>query len=170
MANQIFYWRPLAGGTTSGTVNLCPPDPTPAPGMETTACKRFLYRTLSQSTAVTTALGGTAIYETLAPQGAAMPYIVYQVQGNATEFNAAGDSISGIPLFGVKVVSEGQTFQPADDIMKVVLPLLEGASGTVTGFKMSCFRVAGIDYPEITRGKRYNHLGAVYRFQVEGTA
>lgn len=139
--------------------------------METSAAKAFLGSVLASSSSLITALGGTAIYADVIPQGSALPAIVYSVQSGLLEGNARGDAIAGVPLMTVKVITQGYGVATADSIMEIVKPLLEGVRGTVTGYYiLGCSRVGAVDYPEIEQGVLYRHLGGIYRIAVVGTA
>lgn len=139
--------------------------------METSAAKAFLGSVLASSASLITALGGTAIYADVIPQGSALPAIVYSVQAGTMEGNGRGDAIAGVPLMTVKAVTQGYGVATADSLMEIVKPLLEGAQGTVDGYRiLGCSRVGAVDYPEVAQGVLYRHLGSIYRVAVVGTA
>lgn len=49
------------------------------------ALNAAIYSKLSGGTALTTLLGGTAVYFAVAPEGAALPYVVWSYQGGGDE-------------------------------------------------------------------------------------
>ena len=146
--------------------------------METSAAKAFFRSTLAGSSALTTALGGTAIYADVIPQGTASTSgsvlskaIVYSVQSGDVEGNGNGAAIAGVPIMLVKCVTQGNDVATGDAIMEIVKPLLESKQGTVTGYYIKgCSRVGAVDYTEFEGGIIWRHLGALYRVAVVGTA
>ena len=123
-----------------------------------------LFSKLAAGTALTTKLGGTAIYNTLAPQGQATPYVVF--------FHSAGGDDNTSPrrarssVYTVKAVSTvGQL--NAGEIDDLVDTLLHEQSLTVTGWgNYWLARVADIAYAEDSGGVLFWHRGGQYRIRI----
>ena len=90
-----------------------------------------IYSTLSGGTALTTALGGTAIYYQQAPDEAALPYVVWSYQGGGD------DNITPSRMKSLLVYVRGYAATPAlaGTIDTYCDALLHGKTITVTGWK-----------------------------------
>lgn len=133
----------------------------------TTALETGLYAKLSTAAALITELGGTAIYNKLAPQSPGSKYVVFQWQG--------GGDVNDHPkrsrdvLYTVQGVALTQAAAAAidDDIDAA----LHNQSLTVSGWTaVDCQRENDINYVEMDSGgvARY-HCGGIYRIRIEAT-
>ncbi|MFA5376891.1 MAG: DUF3168 domain-containing protein [Dehalococcoidia bacterium] len=90
-----------------------------------------IYSALSGGTALTGALGGTAIYYQQAPDGAALPYVVWNYQGGGDE------NITQSRMKNLLVYVRGYAASPAQagTIDAYCDTLLHGKAITVTGWE-----------------------------------
>jgi len=123
-----------------------------------------IYATLAAGTALIGELGGTRIYEALAPQGQALPYVVY--------FRAGGGDDNSSPRrtrseqWVVKGIGT-DVFQ-ARRIDELIDAQLHEGSLSITGW--DCYQAArrtDVAYAEPGGGGViYWHRGGVYRFNI----
>lgn len=141
-------------------------------GKELHEIDRWIYEKLSSSSAVTALVGGTAnprIYSSLAPQGATLPFIVYDADEGIHETGVKGDTGCVTVDYVVRAVSRADTWGTCASIVEAVDAALHQSSGTVTQGTATvliingCVRVRNIRYLELDTGNRYNHMGAAYR-------
>ena len=123
-----------------------------------------IYTTLSGGTALTSMLGGTAIYHLQAPDGAALPYVVFS--------NAGGGDESLTPSRMTNTVWNVRAW--ADDakeawaIMDAVDALLHNKTLTVTGW--TCFwsmRENIFELTDTTGADTLYGAGAYYRIRLD---
>jgi hypothetical protein len=126
-----------------------------------------LFDYLAAGTALTTALGGTAIYDTQAPLETATPYLIYSYQGGGdTNFipRAAVDV-----TYQVKAVSEDQ--DEANVLADLVRSRLHDAELTFaspwTAFR--CQHTTGYKFLENDGRKQLYHAGGLYRIRADYT-
>jgi len=130
---------------------------------ELDAIDRWLLAVLSGDGTLT-GLVSTRIYDTLAPQGATMPYVVYQNQAGHDVRGVGPSRIMADVLYVVKAVCEGTSFTPVRAIADRIDTLLQGASGSnVDGTVLACVRESPFSMIETTDGKQYRWRGGVYR-------
>lgn len=126
-----------------------------------------LYSTLAAGTALTTKLGGTAIYETLAPQGTAPPYVVLFMSAGGDDNDSPRRARSMV--YTVKAVSTTGALD-AVEIDAEVDTLLHLQTLTITGWgNYWTARVTDIAYNELAGGVMYYHRGGQYRIRVAAT-
>jgi hypothetical protein len=127
------------------------------------AVKRGIRAKLAGDTGLTTALGGTAIYEALAPQGTDPPYVIYNKQSGAPKYTLGGSAFEN-QTYMVKVVTEAASMASAGSIHERVNGALTDGALTLTGrTQLYLRRENDVEYVETTDGKRFNHSGALYR-------
>ena len=128
-----------------------------------------IYGKLTAGTALTNLLAGTAsVYNSLAPRGVSMPYVIFQYQGGGDE-NLCATRLRNI-VYTVKAVSSTGALQAAN-IDAQVDALLHNATLTVTGFSnFWCAREGDIDYVETDpdAGNVW-HAGRTYRIRLAET-
>lgn len=139
---------------------------------ETRAAQAWINARLGAAAAVT-ALVSTRIYDSLAPQGAALPYIIASYQSGQVTTTVGGQSrIVAQPVFLIKGVAEGGSFVTADQIAAALDDALLGAAGTTVTLDGVAYRVDSavqvvpIRYVELLDGRRINHSGGLYRLFV----
>ena len=123
-----------------------------------------LYTTLAAGSALVSELGGTRIYEALAPQGATYPYIVY--------FRAGGGDDNASPRrtrtenWVVKAVATDQ--QKARSLDALIDAQLHEAEITITGWdNYQTARRTDVAYAEPGEGGVvYWHRGGTYRLNI----
>jgi hypothetical protein len=127
------------------------------------AVKRGLRAKLAGDSGITTALGGTAIYESLAPQGTDPPYVIYNKQSGVPKYTLGGSAFEN-QLYMVKVVTEAPSMAGAGSIAERINGVLTDGALTMTGrTQLYLRRENDVEYVETDSGKRFNHSGALYR-------
>lgn len=132
---------------------------------------KFLRDTLLAHSAVSD-LVGNGVFEDLAPQDSAPPYIVFGLHAARVLSVAGADArIFTIPDYYVRAVVESESYAPADAIALAIDAALEGALGQVTVGGVTyqirgVFQTLPLRYPEVEGGVQYRHAGAVYRTYV----
>lgn len=118
-------------------------------------------------TAVKTTAGATGVYNRIAPQGAVLPYVIFQWQGGGDENDHSRRSrniIYTVKALALTVVA-AETIDAACDV------LLHNGSLTVTGYNTFWLRREGdVAYQETDpTGKAVFHSGAMYRVRIEAS-
>jgi hypothetical protein len=122
-----------------------------------------IYNALAGSTALTTALGGTAIFQWLAPENRNPPYVVYNKQAGTPIHTFGGVAIEN-DLYTVRGVTIGPSAVAGGTIAKLINDALADRALTITGYThLYLRRVSDVDYPEVVAGVRFYHRGAMYR-------
>lgn len=135
---------------------------------EEQAAARFLFQRLAADAGVSTIVG-SRIYESLAPDEAAYPLVIFNLQSGRDVTQAGGDGrILTSPLFLVKAVTQSNGYASADELAHAIDAALEGASGTITlgsqGYAIqTIYRTAPFRFLEPADGLRYFHVGGLYR-------
>lgn len=126
-----------------------------------------LFDTLAAGTALISALGGTAIYDTQAPLGTPKPYLIYTYMGGGdTNFipRAAIDV-----TYQVKAVSEDQ--DEANVIADLARQRLQDADLTLaspwTAYR--CQHTTGFKFLENKGRKQIYYAGGLYRIRADYT-
>jgi len=129
-----------------------------------TAMGTALYSTLAAGTALTTKLGGTEIYNAIAPQGTTPPYVVFSYSGGGDDNTSPRRARSMV--YTVKAVStEGP--RQAGEIDALVDTLLHLQPLTVTGWgNYWTARESDVSYSQEAGGVIYWHRGAQYRIRI----
>jgi len=129
------------------------------------AIETGLYSKLANTSALTTALGGTAIYSRHAPQGTARPYVVFMHAGGGHE-NINPSNLQN-HVYLVKAVSDGS--KEAGTIDGHISTALHKQTLTVSGFtNFSTQRENEVQVTENTReGVAVYHTGAYYRIRID---
>lgn len=118
---------------------------------------------LAASSALITALGGTAIYRLQAPPGAALPYVIFSL-------NAGGDANvsprdESDTLWLVKAVDDDAT--TAGSIADLIRTTLHDADLTLDGgwTAYRCQHTQIVEYVENIERRQYFHSGGLYRIR-----
>lgn len=131
---------------------------------ESTAIDRWLNTVLAADTQLA-AVVGTRIYADLAPDGAALPMVVYQMQSSRDLMALGSHRVWANTLYLVRGVAQtiaygGSLITIADRIDAA----LHAASGsTVEGVVYECVREGEFRLTETANGIQYRHLGGLYR-------
>ncbi len=132
-------------------------------GLEVDACEEFIYNTLHGDA---TLLGlVTDVYNTLAPQSTAYPFVVFQeMSGNDLMVTGAIRVWTGMQ-FIVKVVGQTADYGDIKAAVARVDTLLHRGSGTpADGTVWSCVREQTVRLVETgPGGQAYRHGGGIYR-------
>jgi len=110
------------------------------------------------------------IYPNEAPQGALLPYILFNDAGTSDIRGVGPAYFISEAVYNVKVVTSNATsFKPADDIFNVAHELLDGRVNVpVTGGHIvSCIREGIISQSYNYQGIRYHERGGRYRLEVK---
>lgn len=132
---------------------------------EEQAADRFIYEALS-------GLVSGRVYPSLAPQGAARPFIVWSHQGGSAMHAAGSDwRFLTLPLFLAKAVADGNSYAAADAIAADIDAALTGLSDSVTidgtvYTVQGCRREVAVRYTEEVAGKPIRHVGGIYRLWI----
>ena len=122
---------------------------------------------ITGDTAVTDAVGATRVYNTLAPQEAEMPYIVFFNSGGGPENVYPGNLTSLV--YVVKAVAADQyTAATIDQKLQVALHHQEGTL-SVSGYTpLRILRTNEVQMVErLQDGRPVLHYGAFYRFRFD---
>jgi len=123
-----------------------------------------IYSTLTGGTALTTLLGGSAVYHHKAPDNAPLPYVVFNKQGGGPE-NSHPDDARDYVYF---IRGYAASAKAAGDIDAAVSALLHRKGMTVTGW--NCFwlaRETDLESEETTpAGVSVYMAGAIYRIRI----
>jgi len=123
-----------------------------------------LFSQLAAGTALTTRLGGTAIYNTLVSQGITPPYVVF-FQSSGYEDNSSPRRARTM-LWTVKAVS-ATGLKDAAETDNLIDALLHEQTLTVTGW--GCYwmaRASDVAYADEAGGQTFWHVGAQYRIRI----
>ena len=125
--------------------------------------KQALFSKLAGTSAITTALGGTAIYEGLAPQETDPPYILYSKSTSTPAYMFDGGGYED-QTYLVKVVTQEPSMRTAGSVAELVDAALTDGALTLSGrTQMFLRREADVEFIETDSGVRFNHSGATYR-------
>ena len=126
--------------------------------------EKGIYSLLSAGTALTTELGGTAIYNKIAPSGTSLPCVIFQWQGGGDENLTPGRQRS--PVYTIKAVASTQAKATAID--GHIDTLLQHGTITVTGYtNFWTAREGDVNYVETDAGgKPTYHIGGMYRIRI----
>jgi len=131
--------------------------------IETALAHQWLYQTLSGD-ATLQGYVGQRVYRDLAPQGAAMPYLVFSYQaGRDVEAVGAVRILSQITVL-VRVWGRRSEYATLAAAATRVDELLHAGSGTNV---LACVREFPIDMAETVDGVTYVALGGQYRLLVQ---
>lgn len=129
------------------------------------ALEDALYDQLAAGTALVAATG-TRIFRSAAPQEAAYPVVIYQLQAGGDENATPVDSLD--VRYSVRAVS---VVSPADagDLDELIRAQLHRAALSVSGWN-NCWTARGAEIRLLevdTSGKKFWHAGAVYRIRLD---
>jgi len=127
-----------------------------------------LYTALAADTALIAELGSTAIYSRHAPQGAAMPFVIFNHAGGGHENLTPSDTQSHVYLVKA-VASEAQGAKKAGTIDALIIGALHKQALTVTGY--TNFYMAAEEEVQLTEtsgeGGFIYHTGHYYRIRID---
>ncbi len=130
------------------------------------ALNKGIYDTLKAGTALTSLLGGTAIYYEQAPDNAAYPYVVFSIQGGG-DLNLSPSRMKDVLYFvrGYSKVSPAM----AGSIDAQLDALLHNKTITVTGWSnYNTQRETDIENSEVDNANQMIYMaGGVYRISID---
>lgn len=108
--------------------------------------------------------GTAGVYPMPAPQGAALPYITYnRVPGTGPAYTLDGKAWDN-ELYNVKAVTTGTSPLLAGSIGARIETVLSDNPVSVSGGSCLYLRLETyIEYPEVSDGKTYQHVGGAFR-------
>ena len=132
------------------------------------AIETGLYNALAGDTALIAELGSTAIYSRHAPQGAALPFVVFNHAGGGKENLTPSDMQNHVYLVKA-VASQAQGAKKAGTLAGLVLSALHNTTLTVSGY--TNFYTAAEEEVQLTEtardGTMIYHTGNYYRIRID---
>ena len=130
------------------------------------AIRKALIDRLTADTTLTAMATGTRIYDTQAPPGAPLPYIIIQQQGGGVR-PIIPRRLWEIVLV-VKVVSSGLVATTSWDIIDRIDYTLDNHALVVTGYTTYWLKRESpdIDLTENSNGNTYRHIGTTFRLRM----
>lgn len=128
---------------------------------ELEAAERFIYSLLNV-TGVTD-LVGTRIYPNTAPQGAALPYVVFQWMGGSDSNSQEKTRVETYNEYLVKAIDEDHDTLGVHAIAAAIDTAMHHKFSTANGFRLSSHRISPFSMPEESGGNLYQHSGGRYR-------
>ena len=126
------------------------------------AIDTWLYATLSADATLVGLVAGR-VYDSVAPQGAVLPCIVFQHQGAHDVRGNGPGRIMASTVYLVKAIGQGSSFTALEAIANRVDVLLQGQSGSNTKGQCWAVREQPFKLAETDEGIQYRHLGGLYR-------
>jgi len=122
---------------------------------------------LSGDTAITDAVGATRVYNTLAPQEGARPYVIFFNSGGGPE-NVYPGKLESLVYVVKAIADDMNTAATIDQKVRAALHQQE-ASLTVDGHTpLRILRTNSVQMPErLQDGRVVYHYGAFYRFRFD---
>ena len=131
------------------------------------ALEAAIFTKLAADSTLTGYLGGTAIYNGIAPQGASYPYVIFSATSEIDNYTLAAEASQEF-LYTVKAVTKSPGGSPsrksASQIDERCKAVLNNTTLTISGKTLlSIRRATGFKYDESADGVLYHHVGADYR-------
>ena len=120
-----------------------------------------IFSTLNVASVTNEATGG--VFNSVAPQGAEPPFVVFQAMSKTDDYFAyTGRGAEAVYM--VKAIAQSPWPKSAGDIDTQVDSVMQDASLSITGFSLlSCRREEDIYLVEDQEGVIYQHVGGLYR-------
>lgn len=129
------------------------------------AVKTGLYNKLSNNSALTTELGGTHIYDRLAPQDKTRPYVIFQLTGGGHE-NITPSELVNLVFLVKGVADTAKAAGTVDGLVKDALHLQELSVSGYTNFTLMREETLGT-METLSDGTTVYHIGAYYRIRLD---
>ncbi len=121
-----------------------------------------LYNQLSASATTLYGLVAARVYDSLAVQGAALPYVVYNWMGGG-DLNLTQKDFIDV-LYQVKGLATN--LGVARNIDSAIRDRLHNATFSISGWdQIACMREGEVNYSEVVDGVLVWHRGALYRIR-----
>ena len=134
-----------------------------APGM----AESYIYATLSGDATLMALI--SAVYSTVAPEGALYPFVVFASVGGKDIQEIGPNRTMSQQLYAIKAVSNVPSIAALDTIMARVDALLQG-HGPVTlpgGYTLGVRREQTMVLGDPVAGVQYRQMVAIYRFYMQ---
>lgn len=127
----------------------------------------WLWGVLSGDSTLIGLIGIDNIAGTLAPEVLDPPYLAWLCQSSIDVKGNAGQIISVDSLYEVKAVAQSSSWDEVRPVAQRVKEILHrpGQVVTVSNGSLSCVHDRIIQYPEVSGGVQYRHLGGIYRIR-----
>lgn len=131
--------------------------------IEIARAMEWIHDTLAADTDISN-LVSTRIYDGVAPQGAAYPFIVFNHQGGADARGVGTYRAFDNSLYQVKAVTQSESYTSSILIADAIDAVLQGASGTKDGGYIGpAVREQSLMLTEVSKGIVYKSAGGLYR-------
>jgi hypothetical protein len=134
----------------------------------TAICDAWLYTELTGDATLMALI--TGVYADIAPEGTALPYVVFSLQTARDRMTIEGNTILTGGTYIVKAITDEPSYATVATIMARVHTLLHQANGTgAGGTVIECVRESVFHYVErvAETNKLYRHLGGLYTLLVQ---
>jgi hypothetical protein len=136
-----------------------------------TSIRRALYGKMAGDTTLNNLLAtppqgsSKSIYYAVAPQGASFPYVLFdKSSGVPTYTMQTGTSAMENTIWLIKAVDQSTSADRAESIDARLTVLLTDATLSISGGTLMYLRrESDVDYPEVTDGVNYRHVGSLWR-------
>lgn len=130
----------------------------------------WLYATLSGDSTLAGLVA--AVSGTLSATPLPLPFVSFAMQSSLDVTGFSGDRISTDDLYQVKATGLGSSWDEVRPIARRIDALLHRPNMVVgvAGGSLSCIRERTLQYPEVSDGLEYRHLGGIYRIRASAGA
>jgi hypothetical protein len=132
---------------------------------ELSAADKWLYTVLSGDAQLVGLINGR-VFDTLAPESAAFPYVVFQYQGGHDVRGNGPTRVMTNSLYLVKAVGRGGSYASLWPIANRLDELLHAQHGANADGQAWAVREQPFKLLEVDNGVQYRHLGGLYRIYV----
>lgn len=130
--------------------------------------QKWIYDKLAAASDVTAAVS-TRIYRNQAPEGAALPYVLFNFQAGSDVRGNCTRRLMTLPLFQIKVICKGAPTSAINTAVNKIDSLFqEAVTETSESYVFSSRREFPIEYIEPWRdsGGFFTHYGGAYRLVI----
>lgn len=135
-----------------------------------TPVRRAIYGKLAGDTTLNSLLGtppggySKNIFHNEAPAGAAFPLVVFHKQSGVPTEAFSDPSAFETDVWLVKAVAKDTSADQAEAVAARVAVLLNDAALSISGSALMYLRrQSDVEYPEVTNGVIYQHVGSLFR-------
>ncbi|HEV8639448.1 MAG TPA: hypothetical protein VG370_35005 [Chloroflexota bacterium] len=125
---------------------------------------QFIFAALNAPPAV----ADGRIYQGVAPEGAALPFVVFQMLAGTDLAQLGAFRVWANLLYLIKATGQGSSFAALAPLADAIDARLHRASGTTAdGRVLTCVREEAHTMVEVTDGRQWRHAGGVFRLLVQ---
>ena len=125
-----------------------------------------VYSVLNVESVTNEATGG--VFNGIAPQGTAPPYVVFQAMSKVDEYWSFTGGRGGSAIYMVKAIDRSPWPKSAGDIDTQVDSVMQDASLSITSHSLLwCRREEDVYLVEDQEGVIYQHVGGLYRITAD---